>query len=353
MGEEIKRIIANTPLVSEPLELPKPMDSESFFSKMNNGWNKFSFKGVVDSIVNDPAYPPKTPKDKQKLRNSCVSGHLPGGELNCPYCQKDRVYALVSGYYGDRPTPEELANYLLHSELDTSQKMTDYFAVLKYLGLDLQATEADIKKFLLRIHQIDTLVRWGRGKYCFQFVKHPLTKEMVALTPPYSGKSGIIAYFIQENPDLQEIYQSAITIGLEEALPLEPQWLEKMGLEMKAVKPGVGKTEAGSKTLEASSQKMMVVNPRRPGRNSLIAKSQRTRHQTSLTRAIADVLSKKFAGVDPAQPNVLVTLDSMGHPNVREFTPQEKTSKVNKVAPKPPELNQMVKALIKRFNRNS
>lgn len=277
--------------------------------------------------------PEKTPVEKRKLRNACLSGHMTGEEKKCVYCRQARFYTITSGYHGDMPELDEVEKILRQTEQTEDRKF-----VLEYLELPEDATFDQISAFLIKMVWLDKLVMWGKRTGSQIFAVHPFSRNMVALAPPYHGKSGFVAGMIRDHQVIRDIYAAAHTFGVEEFSPGSYD-VERL-LKSLNRPDGKGKT-AVAKGMFPPDQRTVTINPRRPGRNTLNA-------------AIADTLSKKFAGVDPAtDPAKVVVVDSLGgftpaavgdtHGYVINKSPMKEPTK------KPP--SKLMQALMQRFHK--
>lgn len=247
---------------------------------------QFTFKPVIDSIIHEPkkgeaGY--KTPKDQQKLRNACFSGHMAGEELKCPMCQKARFNALVAGYHGDTPTVEEVAKYLIAGiqphAFTSSWQLRGFEAVCRWLKLPENPSEDDISKFVVRTRAIDLLHSWAKGTGSNYFIEHPITHEHVTLAPLHPvGKSNLMAHIIGSNPVLADIYREGMVMAFDiETNMTGEDYLSSLAEKIKPAKPLPDSLDALSR-LYTRFGDIHRSTARRPGRrrgilNAVIAQA--------------------------------------------------------------------------------
>lgn len=157
-----------------------------------------------------------TAVEKRKLRQVCVSGHLPGEEASCWRCRTARFNTLVSGYWEDPPTLDQFTSYVAVA-VETSTALKDFQFVLEYLGLSTEAIAEDVLKFVNRVRKIEWLSALANnvGRYVTHYAIHPLLGQYVPLAPLYQGKTGMVASVVFGDPELRDIYQNATLAGFD------------------------------------------------------------------------------------------------------------------------------------------
>jgi len=162
-----------------------------------------------------------TPIEERKARNSCISGHRPGEEKTCLWCQRARFYTLMTSYHGDQPKAAKVYTSVtcdFHSEEDKA-------FIFDWLKLPIDASRGAIIQRLQLANKIDTLRSLGGGGKMY-IIEHPISREMVSLP----NVSSIMLSTIANNPDIMDIYKSAMVMLFE--TPIDSEYIRSIGVSV-------------------------------------------------------------------------------------------------------------------------
>lgn len=77
----------------------------------------------------------------RKIRNACISGHMPGEEKRCPLCREARFNTLTSGHYSQAPNVQHIKDAIARAQTQGETASDDYRFMLEYLGIPPNHTD--------------------------------------------------------------------------------------------------------------------------------------------------------------------------------------------------------------------